>query len=164
MTEELVGSERDAWEPIAREIAQQVGIDGDVFSALINVESGFNPNALGDDGSSGIAQIQPSFHAVNVWDPYASLWYSARLLRSYVDAFGRYDLALAAYNAGGPTIASLGRIPLNGKTELFVARILSDAIGMRTVLTCPTPAITPEMPESDTLSVWLSLAVALADR
>ena len=159
-----MGSERDAWEPIAREIAQQVGIDGDVFASLINVESGFNPNALGDDGSGGIAQIQPSFHAVNVWNPYASLWYSARLRRSSVDAFGRYDLALAAYNAGGPTIASLGRIPLNGKTELFVARILSDAIGMRTVLTCPTPAITLEMPESDTLSVWLSLAVALADR
>jgi soluble lytic murein transglycosylase-like protein len=159
-----VGSERNAWEPIAREIAQQVGIDCDVFASLINVESGFNPNALGDDGSSGIAQIQPSFHAVNVWDPYASLWYSARLLRSYVESFGRYDLALAAYNVGSPTIASLGRIPLNGKTELFVARILSDAIGMRTVLTCSAPAITPEMPESDTLSVWLSLAVALADR
>ena len=159
-----MGSERNAWEPIAREIAQQVGIDGDVFSALINVESGFNPNALGDDGSSGIAQIQPSFHAVNVWDPYASLWYSARLLRSYVDAFGRYDLALAAYNVGSPTIASLGRLPLNGRTELFVARILSDAIGMRTITTSPTPVLTPEVPESDTLSVWLSLAVALADR
>ena len=159
-----MGSERNAWEPIAREIAQQVGIDGDVFSSLINVESGFNPNALGDDGSSGIAQIQPSFHAVNVWDPYASLWYSARLLRSYVDAFGRYDLALAAYNVGSPTIASLGRIPLNGRTELFVARILSDAIGMRTITTSPTPVLTPEVPESDTLSVWLSLAVALADR
>jgi len=159
-----VGSERNAWEPIAREIAQQVGIDGDVFASLINVESGFNPNALGDDGSSGIAQIQPSFHAVNVWDPYASLWYSARLLRSYVDAFGRYDLALAAYNVGSPTIASLGRLPLNGRTELFVARILSDAIGMRMITTCPTPVPTPEVPESDTLSVWLSLAVALADR
>ena len=159
-----MGSERNAWEPIAREIAQQVGIDGDVFASLINVESKYDPNALGDDGSSGIAQIQPSFHAVNVWDPYASLWYSARLLRSYVEAFGRYDLALAAYNVGSPTIVSLGRIPLNGRTELFVARILSDAIGMRTVLTCPTPAMTPEMPESDTLSVWLSLAMALADR
>ena len=159
-----MGSERNAWEPIAREIAQQVGIDGDVFASLINVESGFNPNALGDDGSSGIAQIQPSFHAVNVWDPYASLWYSARLLRSYVDAFGRYDLALAAYNVGSPTIASLGRIPLNGRTELFVARILSDAIGMRAITTSPTPVLTPEVPESDTLSVWLSLAVALADR
>ena len=159
-----MGSERNAWEPIAREIAQQVGIDGDVFASLINVESKYDPNALGDDGSSGIAQIQPSFHAVNVWDPYASLWYSARLLRSYVEAFGRYDLALAAYNVGNPTIVSLGRIPLNGRTELFVARILSDAIGMRTVLTCPTPAMTPEMPESDTLSVWLSLAMALADR
>ena len=160
-----MGSERNAWEPIAREIAQQVGIDGDVFSSLINVESGFNPNALGSDGSSGIAQIQPSFHAVNVWDPYASLWYSARLLRSYVEAFGRYDLALAAYNVGSPTIASLGRLPLNGRTELFVARILSDAIGMRTITTSPTPPVlTPEVPESDTLSVWLSLAVALADR
>ena len=159
-----MGSERNAWEPIAREIAQQVGIDGDVFASLINVESKYDPNALGDDGSSGIAQIQPSFHAVNVWDPYASLWYSARLLRSYVEAFGRYDLALAAYNVGSPTIVSLGRIPLNGRTELFVARILSDAIGMRTVLTCPTPAMTPEIPESDTLSVWLSLAMALADR
>ena len=159
-----MGSERNAWEPIAREIAQQVGIDGDVFASLINVESGFNPNALGDDGSSGIAQIQPSFHAVNVWDPYASLWYSARLLRSYVEAFGRYDLALAAYNVGSPTIASLGRLPLNGRTELFVARILSDAIGMRTITTSPTPVLTPEVPESDTLSVWLSLAVALADR
>ena len=32
-----MGSERDAWEPIAREIAQQVGIDGDVFASLINL-------------------------------------------------------------------------------------------------------------------------------
>jgi len=159
-----VTAERDAWEPVAREIAQQIGVDADVFAALINLESGFNPDALGDDGSKGIAQIQPIFHAVNVWDPYASLWYSARLLRSYLDQFGRYDLALAAYNAGAPTVASLGRLPLNGRTELFVARILSDAIGMRTIIGTPVPIIAPEMPESDTLSVWVSLAFALADR
>ncbi len=159
MSDEL----RNAWEPIAREIAQQVGIDPDIFVSLINLESKFDPNALAADGSSGIAQIQPKFHQVDVWDAYASLWYSARLLRQYHDDWGRWDMALASYNAGITAVSMRGSIPLNGRTELFVARILSDAVGMRTIVPCaPTPKIDYDL--TDTMSVWMSMTIALVGR
>ena len=159
---------RNTYEPISRESAHLANIDPDVFVALIERESGFNPHAYSEDGSVGIAQLQPQFHAVDATDPVASLHYAARLIASYLNLFGgRYDLALAAYNVGSPTIVTLGRIPINGRTEFFVAGILSRSIEFRT--SCGQehmPPILEQEPSSalDTLSLALSLVIGSIDR
>ncbi|NBT24969.1 MAG: lytic transglycosylase domain-containing protein [Actinobacteria bacterium] len=135
------------WEPVVRADALDAGIDPDVFVALIAHESGFDPTVSGI-GGFGIAQINPAYHPVDVWDPEASLTYAAGLIRSYLDEFGgRYDLALAAYNVSAGGVHRAGdRLPVNGQTEHYVARILADAIARRTgtvVSPAPTPSPTP---------------------
>lgn len=139
-----------------------------MFVALIERESEFNPHALSEDGSVGIAQLQPQFHAVDATDPVASLNYAAQLIASYRDLFGgRYDLALAAYNVGSPTIVKLGHLPLNGRTEFFVAGILSRSVELRTTsvqIDAPPPCIPPEASAFDTLSLTLGLLIGSIDR
>ena len=147
------------WEPVARADALAAGIDPDVFVALIAHESGFDPTVSGI-GGEGIAQINPAYHPVDVRDPEASLTYAAGLIRSYLDEFGgRYDLALAAYNVSAGGVHRAGdRLPVNGRTEHYVARILADAIVRRTgtmtqtpspvptAVTTPVPTPTPDHP------------------
>lgn len=139
------------WEPVARADALAAGIDPDVFVALIAHESGFDPTISGI-GGEGIAQINPAFHPVDVRDPEASLTYAAGLIRSYLDEFGgRYDLALAAYNVSAGGVHRAGdRLPVNGRTEFYVARILADAIvrrsGTMTQTPSPVPTPTPDHP------------------
>ena len=149
------------WEPVARADALAAGIDPDVFAALIAHESGFDPTVSGI-GGLGIAQINPAFHPVDARDPEASLAYAAGLIRAYLDEFGgRYDLALAAYNVSAGGVHRAGdRLPVNGTTEFYVARILADAIVRRTgavagpdsVTAVPTPVSAPtRTPEADPL-------------
>ena len=132
------------WEPVARADAHAAGIDPDVFVALIAHESGFDPTVSGI-GGEGIAQINPAYHPVDVRDPEASLAYAAGLIRSYLDEFGgRYDLALAAYNVSAGGVHRAGdRLPVNGRTEHYVARILADAIVRRSGKMTQTPSPVP---------------------
>lgn len=111
----------------ARGAAQRNGIDPDVFVRQINQESGFDPNAGSPAGARGIAQIVPRFHpGVDVTDPYASLDYAAKLMRSHLDTYGG-DIrkALQAYNAGPAAVAS-GAADRIAETKDYLAKILGE--------------------------------------
>lgn len=85
----------------ARDAAVRAGIDAELFVRQIQQESGFNPQAYNPSGASGVAQIIPRWHpGVDVWDPYASLDYAARLMASHRKAHGSYQRALIAFNWG----------------------------------------------------------------
>lgn len=90
---------------IARQDAINAGISPDYFVRQINLESGFNPNAVSPAGAVGIAQFLPSTAAGLGFDPYdpvAALNGAAHLMASYNHNYGGdYAKALAAYN-GGP--------------------------------------------------------------
>ena len=161
------------WEPVARADALAAGIDPDVFVALIAHESGFDPTVSGI-GGEGIAQINPAYHSVDAKDPEASLTYAAGLIRSYLDEFGgRYDLALAAYNVSAGGVHRAGdRLPVNGRTEHYVARILADAIVRRSgtmtqtpsPVPSPVPTPTPDhpaVPGDGTLAVFDALVASV---
>lgn len=120
-------ADRGRWEPIAVQAANSAGVDPALFVAMIEVESGFDPDAQSGAGAIGIAQIVPRWHpGVDVRDPYASLQYAARLLASHLQEFGSERLALAAYNAGAGAVHSVGnQVPNNGETPRYVEKILS---------------------------------------
>jgi surface antigen len=84
--------------------ATAFGLPPDLFVRQINVESGFNPNALSPAGAEGIAQFEPGTAAglgVNPWDPVQALRAAAHLMATYVATYGGdYGKALAAYNFG----------------------------------------------------------------
>lgn len=94
----------------AREQAIEVGISADMLEAQIWAESKFDPNAW-SPGGAGIAQINMLYHDVDAYDPWASMRYMARLMASYLEDYGSWDIALAAYSAGTGAVKRWGGVP-----------------------------------------------------
>ncbi len=93
---------------LAAQDALAAGISPTLFVRQINVESGFNPQALSPAGAEGIAQLLPGTAAalgIDLWDPVAALRAAAGLMASYVHQYGGDEQeALAAYNAGSGSL------------------------------------------------------------
>lgn len=94
---------RDIQSMIVR-IAKEEGVDPAIMLAIAQQESGFNPNAVGDDGKSfGLFQIYSSAHPdyKGGTDPEANTRYAARLFKGLLNQNnGSVNRALWAYNAG----------------------------------------------------------------
>lgn len=96
-------------------IAEEEGVDPEIFARLIFKESGGNPNAEGDDGKAqGYLQLHAAAAeevGVERSDPVQNLVGGARYLKKNLDRFGGdYEKALQAYNAG-PTRVARGNVP-----------------------------------------------------
>jgi hypothetical protein len=90
--------------------AQAARIDPLLVLALIRIESGFDPGALSRRGARGLMQLRErtmrreaqraglSYDSPH--DPIANVQAGVRYLRRLLDAFGRQEVALMAYNAG----------------------------------------------------------------
>lgn len=93
---------------IAQQDAANAGISPTYFVRQINLESGFNPNAVSPAGAVGIAQFLPSTAAglgINPYDPIQALRGAANLMANYSRQYGGdYAKALAAYNGGPGTV------------------------------------------------------------
>ena len=126
--------------------AQKYGLNPVAFVRQIGQESGFNPSAVSRAGAIGIAQFMPDTArglGVDPTDPYASLDAAARLMRQYLDKYGNYATALAAYNAGPGAVEQYGGVPPYAETQAYVQAIMgtgspSDNEGEG------TPQMTPE--------------------
>lgn len=121
-----MASQRAIYEPVARDAAAMHSVDVGTFLRQITQESNWDPRAGSHAGAQGIAQIVPRFHpGVDPWDPVASLYYAARLMRSHLNAYnGSYALALAAYNAGGGAVKTYGGVPPYEETRRYLTIIL----------------------------------------
>ena len=110
----------------ARRVAQQNGIDPNIFVAQIQQESGFRPDAHNASGASGIAQLMPQYYPnVDTSDPYASLDAAAQTMGANLKKYdGDYAKALAAYNAGGGAVDKYGGVPPYAETQSYVTKIL----------------------------------------
>lgn len=92
---------------IAQQDAANAGIDPTYFVRQINLESGFNPNAVSPGGAEGIAQFEPGTAAglgIDPFDPIQALQAAAQMMARYSHLYGDYAKALAAYNAGPATL------------------------------------------------------------
>lgn len=148
---------------IAREAAEKHNIDPKIFFSLIELESKWNCSAVSEKGAIGIAQVIPIFHPQlrNPWDCVESLHYAAFVLSKYrADYNGRWDLTLAAYHMGKPTVDLMnGVLPsyeLNGyvKTILDLSKSMeipesiatataSIDVPLSTIAATETPVVTP---------------------
>lgn len=112
---------------LAREAAAKNGIPEDLFLTLVKQESGFKPSAVSSAGAIGLAQLMPGtakYLGVDPTDPVQNLDGGARYLKEQYDKFGRWDLALAAYNAGPGAVEKHGGIPPYKETQNYVKAIL----------------------------------------
>lgn len=111
-------------------VADEFGLDRNIFRALISAESGWNPNSVSPKGAQGLTQLMPStaraLGVLDPFDPIQNLRGGAKYLRHLLDEFGTYELALAAYNAGPGAVKRYGGIPPYPETQNYIRKILSE--------------------------------------
>lgn len=104
------------------------GLEPELLAALVWQESRYCADAVSPKGAVGLGQLMPDTArelGVDALDPAANLNGAARYLVAQWDTFGRWDLALAAYNAGPEAVAKWGDIPPFEETQAFVSAVLA---------------------------------------
>lgn len=109
--------------------ADKNGLDEDFVKAVINQESGFNPNATSHCGAMGLMQLMPAtaqgLGVTNAYDAEQNIEGGTKYLKGLMDRFGNdKSLALAAYNAGPNAVKKYGGIPPYAETQNYVKSVL----------------------------------------
>jgi len=133
--------ERKAWEIAVGIIgfSLQYGVDARLITAMVLVESGFNPNATSRKGAMGLGQLMPGtargMGVRNAYDTYENLWGTVRLIRGHLEKYkiitpsgqkyGDLVLALAAYNAGGGAVRKHGGVPPYRETQGYIQKVIA---------------------------------------
>ena len=110
----------------------QKGLDYDLVAALVQAESGFQPNTLSRKGAIGLMQLMPEtakrFGCKDPWDWEENIKGGVGFLAYLHDLFsGDVPLVLAAYNAGEDAVRKYSnKIPPYAETVRYVFTILSD--------------------------------------
>ncbi|MCL2248249.1 MAG: lytic transglycosylase domain-containing protein [Oscillospiraceae bacterium] len=115
---------------IFEEAGRRYNLSPDLLKAVAKVESNFRPDAVSRVGAMGIMQLMPgTAKHLGVDDPFdvrQNIFGGARYLREQLDRFdGDITLALAAYNAGWPTVQRHGGVPPIRETQNYVQKVLS---------------------------------------
>lgn len=98
------------------QIARQYALNPNLVSALMAVESDFNPEALSAKGAQGLMQLMPliarHYRVYNPSDPQQNIEGGIRYLNDLLRLFDdRLPLALAAYNGGEGLVRQHGGVP-----------------------------------------------------
>lgn len=124
------GRKPEEFEPIIDKYARQFGVDKSLVKAVIQAESGYNPNAVSRVGAQGLMQLMPKtaqdLKVSDCFNPSENIRGGVRYLRFLLDTFkGDVTLALAAYNAGLARVAKYGGVPPYEETRSYVAKVLN---------------------------------------
>ena len=99
---------QEAYIPYVLEIGQQYQVSPELILAIIETESGGNPDAVSSSGCIGLMQIKPSFaiermERLGVWnlyDPYENILIGVDTLEELFRKYKDLPAVLMAYNEG----------------------------------------------------------------
>ncbi len=119
----------DRYDPLIEHTARRHGLDHSLVTAVIKVESDFDPGAVSSKGARGLMQLMPGtareLGVRDSFDPWENVEGGVRYLRNLLDFFnGNLPLALAAYNAGREAVLQYRGIPPYPETQQYVAKVL----------------------------------------
>ncbi|MBB1631369.1 lytic transglycosylase domain-containing protein [Cupriavidus sp. UME77] len=116
---------------IIAEASRDARVPPELITAVIVVESGYNPNAVSKKGARGLMQLMPEtarrFSAGDILNPRDNVLAGAKYLRFLLDLFrDDVELALAAYNAGENAVIRAGyHIPAYAETQSYVPMVMA---------------------------------------
>jgi soluble lytic murein transglycosylase-like protein len=147
-----------AYAPLIDQAAAQYGLNPAILTALVNQESGFNPNAVSSAGAEGLTQVMPENFAAdgitNPFDPAQSISGGAKQLSADLTEFnGNIVDALAAYNAGSAAVKQYGGVPPYAQTQNYVNDILATAQQYEQEQSSPAAAATTVVEPTPGVSV-----------
>jgi soluble lytic murein transglycosylase-like protein len=139
--------------PMVDEVARAANMDSALLMAVIDVESGGNPQAVSPKGATGLMQLMPEtgarHGASNLFDMRQNITAGARYLHQLIRQFGDLQLALAAYNAGEGAVQKYGgQILPYAETMSYVPRVMGRYLHYRNAVT-PTVEMMPSDPATD---------------
>jgi soluble lytic murein transglycosylase-like protein len=110
--------------------SERYRIDPALVEAVIEVESGFNPEAVSNRGATGLMQLMRStaqrYEVNDRFNPRENINAGVRHLSYLMERFdGQVPLALAAYNAGAGSVERYRGIPPFPETRRFVDKVLN---------------------------------------
>ena len=108
--------------------AARHGVDADLITSVIAVESNFDPKAVSRKNARGLMQLLPEtaarFGVKNIDDPQENIDGGTRYLRELLQKYNNdLVLTLAAYNAGPERVQQYGRVPPFAETISYVRRV-----------------------------------------
>lgn len=120
------------YDNLIEQTARRHGVDPLMLHAVIYQESRYKQQARSHVGARGLMQIMPGTgadlgvkNAGHLYDPAVNIDAGARLLKQLWTKYkGRFDLVLAAYNAGPGAVAKYGNsVPPYRETRDYVVKV-----------------------------------------
>jgi|APHig6443717497_1056834.scaffolds.fasta_scaffold118659_2 soluble lytic murein transglycosylase-like protein len=103
-------------------------VDPELVRAMVEVESGFEIEAVSPKGAQGLMQIMPGTGKdLGLTEPFEAgpnIEAGVRYMRAMLDRYGDAKLALAAYNAGPGRVTSKSGVPDIPETKDYVVKVL----------------------------------------
>lgn len=146
------------FDALVQRAAQVASVDAALLHAIIDTESGYDPQAVSVRGAIGLMQVLPRtgerFGVRRLEDPAENVRAGASYVRWLLARFdGDLTLALAAYNAGEGAVLRYGRqIPPFPETQNYVRKVMAgyarlrDAGPVPAVPSRPLPPMQPMQP------------------
>jgi soluble lytic murein transglycosylase-like protein len=127
-TADRKGTDRPALDAIMARAAADHGIPVALLKAVIEVESGFQPDAVSAAGAQGLMQLMPGtadfLDVSDPFDPEQNIQGGAKLLRHLSDRFkGDIEKTIGAYFSGPTRVARAGGLP-SDRCAAYVKHVL----------------------------------------
>lgn len=108
--------------------ASRYGVDAELISSVMEVESHFNPKAISAKNARGLMQLLPETAAhlgvKDIFDPKENIDAGTHYLHDLLQLYNNdLTLALAAYNAGPDKVQKYGNVPPYRETESYVKQV-----------------------------------------
>jgi soluble lytic murein transglycosylase-like protein len=121
------------YKPLIMKYSQENGVDPRLVAAIIETESGWNPNAVSDAGAIGLGQFMPSTAesvGIDPTNPEQSIQGVAMHMKSLLGTFNNDSIkAIAAYNAGAGAVKDAGGVPNFAETQNYVKKVMAAISG-----------------------------------